>query len=118
MISMMAAQATPTTFIFLSAFLLVSSSTMKGTKHRMVMIRPMLFHSQNLALFFSLAGLMRLAFFHSWEPMIRQIISSTRKATICHRVGMNLRSILPKVTSTASTSQPMASSHSTMAPMR
>ena len=58
---------------------------------------PILFHSQNLNLFFSDAGSMRLAFFQNWAPTITQARSSTKKATKAdnNEVASDLNAALP-----------------------
>jgi len=74
------AMAATTVTIFLvlpSRSLLASSRMTMGKKQITEAISPMLFHRKNFTLLCLLAGSSRLAFFHSWLPMMTRIRSMT-----------------------------------------
>ena len=104
--------------VFLSRFLFESMRITSGTNATTQTITPMLFHSQNFVGLASDAGSMWLAFFQSCAPTITHARSSTIRTIRSGICGKNVRLILPKATSTASTSNKIASAQRTTAPMR
>ena len=70
---------TVTIFLVLASRSLLASSRMTtGRKQTTAAIKPILFHRKNLTLLCLLAGSRRLAFFHSWLPMMTRMRSMTR----------------------------------------